>query len=64
MASVFTIEGAPDMGRASHRGKRCKRVHNPRTRCSMLLCHTGRGKTGWRFVKGSSECSGGRRRKR
>jgi hypothetical protein len=50
MASIFTIQGAgtPD---------KCKRVHNKRTGCSMLLCNTGHGKTGWQFQKGSSECS-------
>lgn len=61
MASVLTIEGAPDMGR---RHKRCKRVRNPRNGCSQLLCHTGKGRTGWSFMKGSSECSGGGKKRR
>ena len=49
MASIFTIQGASS--------DRCKRVQNKRTGCSMLLCKTGRGKTGWQFQKGSSSCS-------
>jgi hypothetical protein len=36
----------------------CKRVKMGRNRkCSIELCKTGRGKTGWKFKKGTKRCS-------
>ena len=58
MPSVFTIEGTgadTDFGEDLGTSK-CKIVTNKRTKCRVKLCHTGKGRTGWTFMKGSTVC--------
>ena len=51
MPYVMTMEGAP-----RGRGGKCKTVRNRRTGCTVKLCFTGRGRTGWQFQKGTVKC--------
>lgn len=40
---------------------KCKTIKMKKTGCTTQLCHTGKGVTGWTFVKGTRRCpSGGR----
>lgn len=42
-------------------GGRCKTIKIKKTGCTQQLCHTGKGVTGWTFVKGTRRCPGGSR---
>jgi hypothetical protein len=53
MPHVYTLEGS-----TSKQTPKCKRVKNKRTGCTIQLCFTGKGRTGWQFKKGSTVCPG------
>jgi hypothetical protein len=57
MPSVMTISGAELDGPRGRGGMKCKRVKRKgKHGCSTLLCHTGKGATGWTFMKDSTRC--------
>lgn len=55
MPHVYTLEGSTPT---------CKTVRNKKTGCTIKLCFTGQGRTGWQFKKGSTTCPAGRGRKK